>query len=184
MWITWFGDPVCNTVRMIQNRIMVRAFVKTFFMQCLSCTSQSRASSSIHHMQIELKISNVYVSSTDSCIISPKHKHCIFLLQIKVYCKPLSKSRVRFKTHWHKMNPMIAVKSYTLYTILKHLFIISKQRITFKIISLLVLLVLNYTTKCLFFWHSDSFLCVERQQNMETPGFPHIPFFIFEPNIH
>lgn len=50
------------------------------------------------------------------------------------------------------MNPTIAVKSYTLHTILKHLFIISKQRITFKIISLLVLLVLNYTTKCLFFF--------------------------------
>lgn len=75
------------------------------------------------------------------------------------------------------MNPMIAVKSYKLYTILKHLFFISKQRITFKIISPLVVLVLNYTTKCLFFWHLDSFLCVEMQQNVETLQFPHIPFF-------
>lgn len=102
--------------------------------------------------------------------MSLKHKHCIFLLQIKVCCKPLRKPQARFKTHRHKMNPTVAVKSYILYTILKHLFIISKQRITFKIISLLVLLVLNYTVqqRVCFLAFRFIFMCWEAAKHGNT----------------
>lgn len=75
------------------------------------------------------------------------------------------------------MNPMIAVKSYILYTILKHLFIISKQRITFKIISLLVLLVLNYTTKCLFFGIQIHFYVSRGSKAWKHLGFCIFPFY-------
>lgn len=89
------------------------------------------------------------MSSTESCIVSLKHKHWVsckskYIVNLEAILGFVLK-RIDIK-----MYPMIAVKSYILYTVQEHLFFISKQRITVKIISLLVLLVLNYTTKCLF----------------------------------
>lgn len=72
---------------------------------------------------------------------------------------------------------MIAVKSYKLYTILKHLFFISKQRITFKIISPLVVLVLNYTTKCLFFGMQIHFYVSRCSKTWKHFDFLVFPFF-------
>jgi len=85
----------CNTVRMIKNRIMVRASVKTIF-----CAMFLRTSYSHYQFTVSCKYN----------IMSINHQHSIhfaFSFCKSKYIVNLIKLQVHFKTR-HKMNPMFA----------------------------------------------------------------------------
>lgn len=143
LWFTGIWDPVCNTLAKIQDKMMVRAFAQ----KPLSCNvfaypfpHSSEPFSSVHHMQIK------WVFFFNVCII----RAALFYRDMNItfsLCK--SKSIVNLYAnlifilkHWNKMNPVTSVTYYiqfwNIYSFYQN-----------KVISFLMLV--NYTTKCIFF---------------------------------